>query len=197
MHTTKRTTASQQSVSEVQLARLQLEKAEGQLKSAKEQARLARRRRKEAKQAARRAKKQARLARQEFAEAKLALAEAEAKLVRSQKRTVTAQSRKASARKATVAPQKKRLVLTAVSLIEQSANPKIRKRVTEKRAAKARTGVRKTEQPIAVLESTTATASTPVREELVQTGQSTGESQTGKTETGRMPEPAAPDTQTR
>ena len=55
MKAPERIGTSQKLIQEIQLARLQLAKAESQRKSAKEQARLARDRRKEAKEAARRA----------------------------------------------------------------------------------------------------------------------------------------------
>jgi hypothetical protein len=70
-------TGSQKLVSEIQLARIRLARAESKLELARQQARVAKRRRKEAKQAARRAKKQAQHAKVECAEARQSLNEAE------------------------------------------------------------------------------------------------------------------------
>ena len=89
---------------EIQLARLQLAKAESQRKSDKEQARVAKRRRKEAKAAARRAGKQAKLA-------KRAVAEAEQKLAQAVKRkAVVAPGKKAIRSTASPSPKPKRPV---------------------------------------------------------------------------------------
>jgi hypothetical protein len=70
-------TGSQKLVSEIQLARIRLARAESKLELARQQARGAKRRRKEAKQSARRAKKQAQHAKEECAEARQTLDEAE------------------------------------------------------------------------------------------------------------------------
>jgi len=78
--------AGQKRVSEIQLARLRLARAESRVELAKEQARLAKRRRKEARQDARRTKKQVKQAKADLAEARQALEEAEKKLARAGQR---------------------------------------------------------------------------------------------------------------
>ena len=93
MNKSKPATDSQRLVSEIQLARLRLAKAESSLDSAREQARVAKRRRKEAKQAARRARKQVKKAKADLREAKQVLLAAEEKLALARKRAALARRR--------------------------------------------------------------------------------------------------------
>jgi hypothetical protein len=110
MNKSKPATSSQRLVSELQLARLGLAKAESSLDSAREQARVAKRRRKEAKQAARRARKQVKEAKADLREAKQVLLAAEEKLALARKRAALARRRaKATeAAKATVTGPRQR-----------------------------------------------------------------------------------------
>ena len=106
MKAPERVSTSQKLMHEIQLARVQLAKAESQRKSAKEQARVAKRRRKEAKEAARRASKQAKLAKRMVAEAREVLAEAEGRLAQAVKRKAVAARRK-KAKKPAASPAPK------------------------------------------------------------------------------------------
>ncbi len=106
MKAPKSTSSSDKLLKGVQLARLQLTRAEHQRKTAKEQARKAKRRRKEARDNARRAKQQAKLAKRAVAEAKKVLGEAEKKLARAVKRKAEAAPGK-KARKTSTSPAAK------------------------------------------------------------------------------------------
>ncbi len=101
MSNKKPTTEAQKLVGQLQLARLQLSKAESSLQAAKERARVAKRRRKEAKLVARRARKQLKRAKTELAEAREAVAKAESKLAQAGKQRLRSQAaarRRAQAR---------------------------------------------------------------------------------------------------
>jgi hypothetical protein len=82
MKTAKLALRSQKLISEIQLARLRLARANSAAEAAEKQAVLAKRRRREARQAARRAKKQVKAARAEMAEAQDVLAKLEKKLTK-------------------------------------------------------------------------------------------------------------------
>lgn len=191
MKSNRRPIASQIPPGEVQLARLQFEKAGARLKSAKAHARLARRRRKEARQAARRAKKQAKQAKREFAEAQEALAQAEAKLVRSRKRTVRTKSRKATVRKTTVSLKGKKAAGPTGSRLQRPSKPQTHQPAPAKRASKTRSRVRKAAQPIAVprdFETPAATA-TPGSGQVIQTEKVGAEALPDKAAAGSPVEP--------
>jgi hypothetical protein len=110
MNKSKPASGSQRLVSEIQLARLRLAKAESGLDSARQQARLAKRRRKEAKQAARHARKQVKEAKAELRNAKQVLLAAEEKLVLARKRAALSrrQAKAPQVAKATIAASKRR-----------------------------------------------------------------------------------------
>jgi len=91
----KSTTDAQELAAPLQLARLQLTKAERNLEAARERSRLAKRRRKEAKEAARRARKGVKQAKIELAEARDALARAEAEQAKVRKPPVRKQRKAA------------------------------------------------------------------------------------------------------
>ena len=93
MNQSRPATSSQRLVSEIQLARIRLAKAESSLDSAREQSRVAKRRRKEAKQAARRARKQVKQAKADLQEAKQVLLAAEEKLALARQRAALARRR--------------------------------------------------------------------------------------------------------
>ena len=98
MNQSRPATSSQRLVSEIQLARIRLAKAERSLDSAREQSRVAKRRRKEAKQAARRARKQVKQAKADLQEAKQVLLEAEENLALSRNRAALAKKRAKAAK---------------------------------------------------------------------------------------------------
>lgn len=102
-------------MSEIQLARIRLAKAEAELSAAKKQVQAAKRRRKEAKQAARRAKKQAKLAKRELVEAKLQLSQMQEKLSRPTKRSPQTAGQKRPSQKARSSSHGSRTIRARIS----------------------------------------------------------------------------------
>jgi len=140
MAKTKGTTEAQKLVGRLQLARIQLIKAESKLDGAKERSRLAKRRRKEAKLAARRAKKEVKAARTELAEAREAMAKAQMKLAQAGKRQLRNRTKARDGGQAqTVRPRPRRARKAARATPAVPAAPAVRHATTSKGTSKALT----------------------------------------------------------
>jgi len=201
MKTSRQTMASRKLVTEIQLARLRLARAEGQLNLAREQSRLARRRRKEAKQAARRARKQARQAKDAFKHAKLLLAEVETRLAWARRLRARKATRKLRAPKTVADARPGKATRRRVEHRATPAKPGVAARARPKRPTPPRSVKRRTstarkvaveKHPIIVpreFEAPKSAPTLPGSPAPLQAGTGVGEEQAGETEAEKRVEP--------
>ena len=201
MKTSRQTTASRRLVTEIQLARLRLARAESQLNLAREQSHLAKRRRKEAKQAARRARKQARQAKGAFKQAKLLLAEVKTKLAWMRRLRARTATRKLRAPKTVADARPGKAARRRVVHRTTPAKPGVAARARPKRSTPPRSVKRRTptvrkvaveKHPIIVpreFESPKSAPALPGSPAPLQAGAGIGEGHAGGTEAEKRVEP--------